>query len=109
DAKTGKPAWSTPLVGAAAQAYAMTITNGCAGSQNLGAAIATTMAAAVPSGTLVVTASDGVHVLSLADGHDTWNGKIPGAQQVVHEPAIVDDVLRARDLAVPSVMAVGER
>ena len=107
DAKTGKPAWSTPLVGAAAQAYAMTITNGCAGSQNLGAAIATTMAAAVPSGTLVVTASDGVHVLSLADGHDTWNGKIPGAKYVVHDPVIVGSAVYVIDSPPASIGGFG--
>lgn len=89
DAKTGADAWSTPMTGAAARAYSMTITNGCSGSQNLGAAIATTIAAAVPSNTLVVTASDGVHVLSLTTGQDTWNGKIPGAKNVVHDPVIV--------------------
>ena len=89
DAKTGAPGWSTPITGAAAQAYSVVITNGCGGSQNLGAAIATTMAAAIPSGTLVVTASDGVHVLSLANGQDTWNGKIAGAKNTVHDPVIV--------------------
>jgi len=89
DATTGTPGWSTPIVGAAAQAYSLTITNGCSGSQNLGAAIATTLAAAIPSGTLVVTASDGVHVLSLGTGADTWNGKIAGAKYAVHDPVIV--------------------
>jgi len=89
DAATGAPGWSTPITGAAAQAYSLTITNGCSGSQNLGAAIATTMAAAIPSGTLVVTATDGVHVLSLSTGQDTWSGKITGAKYTVHDPVIV--------------------
>ena len=89
DAKTGAPGWSAPITGAAAQAYSLTITNGCSGSQNLGAAIATTMAAAIPSGTLVVTASDGVHVLSLETGQDKWSGKIAGAKYTVHDPVIV--------------------
>jgi outer membrane protein assembly factor BamB len=97
DATTGTPGWSTPLTGAAAQAYSLTITNGCSGSQNLGAAIATTMAAAIPSGTLVVTATGGVHVLSLSTGQDTWSGKIAGAKYTVHDPVIVGKMVYVVD------------
>jgi outer membrane protein assembly factor BamB len=97
DATTGAPGWSTPITGAAAQAYSLNITNGCSGSQNLGAAIATTMAAAIPSGTLVVTASDGVHVLSLSTGQDTWSGKITGAKFKVHDPVIVGKMVYVVD------------
>ncbi len=107
DAKTGKPAWSTPLTGAAARAYTMTITNGCSGSQNLGAAIATTLAAAVPSDTLVVTASDGVHVLSLSTGADTWNGKVTGAKNVVHDPVIVGKTVYVVDSPPSSIGGFG--
>lgn len=107
DAKTGADAWSTPLTGAAAKSYTMVITNGCSGSQNLGAAIATTMAAAVPSGTLVVTASDGVHVLSLETGTDTWSGKVPGTTNVVHDPVIVGKSVYVVDSPPASIGGFG--
>ena len=107
DGKTGAPGWSTPLVGAAAQPYSITITNGCSGSQNLGAAIATTMAAAIPSNTLVVTASDGVHILSLTTGADTWSGKVTGAKYVVHDPVIVGKTLYVVDSPPASLAGFG--
>jgi outer membrane protein assembly factor BamB len=107
DGKTGTPGWSTPLVGAAAQPYSITITNGCSGSQNLGAAIATTMAAAIPSSTLVVTASDGVHILSLTTGADTWSGKVTGAKNVVHDPVIVGKTLYVVDSPPSSLAGFG--
>jgi hypothetical protein len=107
DATTGAPAWSTPLTGAAAHAYTMNITNGCSGSQYLGAAIATSLAAAVPSDTLVVTASDGVHVLSLTTGTDEWNGAVPGAKHAVHDPVIVGKTLYVVDSAVASTSGFG--
>jgi outer membrane protein assembly factor BamB len=97
DATTGSPAWSTPVTGAAAAAYQGTITNGCSGSQNEGAAVATSLAAAVPSGTLVVTASDGIHVLSLATGQDKWHGAVPGATNAVHDPVLVGDMVYVVD------------
>jgi outer membrane protein assembly factor BamB len=89
DATSGKPVWSTPLTGAAAQAFVGMINNGCAGTQTYGGAMATTLAAAVPSGTLVVTASDGIHVLSLTTGQDQWHGAVMGATNVVHDPVLV--------------------
>jgi len=107
DATTGAPAWSTPLTGAAAQAYTITLTNGCAGSQNIGAAIATSLAAAVPSGTLVVTASDGIHILSLATGLDQWHGPVAGATNPVHDPVIVGNVVYVVDSAPMSVGGFG--
>ncbi len=88
-AMTGQPAWSTPITGAAAQPFVGTITNGCAGSQMYGGAMATTLAAAIPSGTLVVTAPDGIHVLSLTMGQDLWHGPVMGATNTVHDPVLV--------------------
>jgi hypothetical protein len=89
DAVSGKPGWSTPLTGAAARPFTGSIMNGCAGSQSYGGAMATTLAAAVPSGTLVVTASDGIHLLSLATGMDVWHGAVMGATNAVHDPVLV--------------------
>ncbi len=107
DAVTGNPSWTTPLTGAAAQAYTMTITNGCSGSQNLGAAIATSLVAAVPSGTLVVTASDGIHVLSLATGQDQWHGAVTGAKNAVHDPVIVGNVVYVVDSPTSGIGGFG--
>lgn len=89
DAMTGKPGWSTPLTGAAAPPFLGGITNGCAGAQSYGGVMATTLAAAVPSGTLVVTASDGIHLLSLSTGMDVWHGPVMGATNAVHDPVLV--------------------
>jgi outer membrane protein assembly factor BamB len=97
DATTGSPAWSTPITGAAAAPWVGTLTNGCAGSQNEGGAVATSIAAAVPSGTLVVTASDGVHVLSLTTGQDKWHGPVTGAVNAVHDPVLVGDMVYVVD------------
>lgn len=99
DAMSGAPAWKTPITGAAAQPYVRQISNGCAGLQTLGGASITTLAAAVPSATLVVTASDGVHVLSLTDGSEKWTGKIPGAKSPVHDPVLVGKTVYVIDSA----------
>ena len=97
DGVSGAPVWSASLTGAAAMGWQGTLTNGCGGSQNEGAATATSMAAAIPSGTLVVTASDGVHVLSLATGKDQWHGAVPGAVNPVHDPVLVGDTVYVVD------------
>ncbi len=107
DAVAGTPMWSTPLTGAAAQAYTITITNGCSGSQNLGAAIATSLAAAIPSNTLVVTAGKSVHILSLTTGQDQWNGVVTGAKNAVHDPVIVGNMVYIVDSPVSSIGGFG--
>lgn len=99
DATTGTAAWTSPVVGAAAQPYQRQISNGCSGLQTLGAATITTLAAALPSGTLVVTASDGIHVLALKDGSAKWSGKIPGAKFAVHDPVLVGKMVYVIDSA----------
>jgi hypothetical protein len=96
DGKTGAPAWTAALPGATAQAFNLMFSGGCvAGSGQwsgnaFGTAVATTtVAAALGSGTVVVTATDGVHVLSLADGSEL--GKVLPAQASgpVRNPVIV--------------------
>lgn len=89
DAMTGAPGWNTPLPGAVSRAYSITITNGCGGSQPLGGAVMTTLAAALGSGTLVVTTATEVHVLSLSTGAETWHGMVPGAMGALHDPVVV--------------------
>jgi hypothetical protein len=108
------PAWSTPLNGAATQPYTFDGPNACSGTVPFGGAVATSLAAAVPSGTLVVTASDGVHILSLTTGTDQWHGAVPGATNPVHDPVIVgnnvyvvDSPLQAADIGI-SVFGPGK-
>ena len=97
DAKTGAPAWTSKVSGAAARAYTIDISNGCSGLQHQGAAIATSIAAALGSGTLIVTGSDGVHVLDLATGVEQWKGAVTGAKGSLHDPIAVGDVVYVVD------------
>ena len=73
--RPARPPGRAPLAGAAAQAFDLMFSGGCvAGSgqwsgNEFGTAVpTTTLAAALGSGTLVVAAPDGVHVLSLSTG-----------------------------------------
>ena len=82
DAATGAPAWTAPI----SRAHALT-------------GHATTLAAALGSATLVVTAGGEVHVLSLADGAESWSGRpMPTAAGAagatdVHSPILVGKAL----------------
>lgn len=104
DAKTGAPAWTAPVTGAAAQAFDLMFSGGCvpgsgqwSGNQ-FGAAVATTtLAAALGSGTLVVTASDGIHILSLATGAETWKGMAAQAMGTVINPVVVGSMVYVVD------------
>ena len=58
-----------------------------------GATYSTAMAAALGSGTLLVTAWDGLHLLHLSNGAPVWHGTVTGAGTVV-DPVIVDDPAR---------------
>jgi hypothetical protein len=104
DAATGKPAWSAPITGAEAQAFDLQFSGGCvAGSGQwsgnaFGTTIATTtLAAALGSGTLVVTASDGIHLLALATGSETWSGMPAQAVGAVKNPSIVNGAVYVID------------
>jgi hypothetical protein len=96
DAKTGTAGWTAAVTGAQAQAGNLMFSGGCvAGSgqwtgNNFGTSVPTaTLAAALGSGTLIVTAPDGVHVLSLATGAESWKGVISQAVGAVMNPTIV--------------------
>ena len=58
------------------------------------------MAAALSSKTLVVTASDGLHVLALATGTDLWHGKVAGVPDQVGNPVIVNDPVKGATIYV---------
>ena len=92
DAATGKPAWSAPLVRAALHGSDNATVNfvSCpsAGEPNA-SPITTTLAAATASNTLIVTAADAIHVLSLDSGIEL--GKHALAQAT--NPIIVGDRL----------------
>jgi outer membrane protein assembly factor BamB len=107
DAKTGAPGWTAKMTGAAARAYTITITNGCSGTQNQGAAIATSIAVAEASKTVVVTAGDGIHVLDLTTGTEQWSGKVAGAKTAVHDPVMVGDTLYVVDSSPSSIGGFG--
>ncbi|MFT3771103.1 MAG: PQQ-binding-like beta-propeller repeat protein [Minicystis sp.] len=104
DAATGKDAWTATVTGAAAQAFNLMFSGGCvAGSgqwsgNQFGTAVATTtLAAAAGNGTLVVTAFDGVHLLSIADGKETWTGMPAQASGPVRNPVIVGSTVYVVD------------
>jgi hypothetical protein len=78
DAATGAKVWSAPVAGAT--------------SQFEGTPLATSaISAALGSGTLVVTSrTDGIHLLSLADGRELWHLIIPPTTWV-RDPIIVNE------------------
>ena len=85
---TGKDAWKSPAV-AYASSFAGAIGNGCGGNIAAGGARQTTMAAALATSTLVVTAQDGLHILSLADGSDTYKLVLDGGFAGLRDPVLV--------------------
>jgi outer membrane protein assembly factor BamB len=100
DAKDGSKKWSAPVSGAAAPfatiTYGSTIRWTSAHPDGVspavmqaGIAATTTMAAALDSQTLVVTAGTAIHVLSLSDGHEVWSGGVSKAIGSVREPVII--------------------
>jgi hypothetical protein len=120
NASSGAKSWSSAaLTGAAAHLYS-TYQGGNCGSVRIPVTpttSSTTIAAALGSRTLVVTASDGVHVLSLGTGADLWHGRIAGITGTASNPVIVNDPSRGAivyvedtgklyALAPPPVLAV---
>jgi hypothetical protein len=97
DAATGMPAWTAAMISASEPPTTTSFTGGCAGLVSVGGPILTSMAAALGSNTLIVTARDGVHVLSLTDGTDRWHGAIAGAMGAVHDPVPIGNVVYVTD------------
>ncbi|MDQ6780115.1 MAG: PQQ-like beta-propeller repeat protein [Candidatus Eremiobacteraeota bacterium] len=81
DSATGRLVWTSPV-------------------QPAGYGMLTGMCAALASNTLVVTANDGLHVLSLANGGALWHGTVAGAQGTVMNPVIVNDPARGATVYV---------
>ena len=122
DASTGAKRWSSaPLSGVAMHWYAGT-QGGTCGYVQIPTAYGPTssIAAALGSRTLVVTASDGIHILALATGANVWSGRPAGVPGIVGNPVIVNDPARGAvvyvedygklyALAPPPVLAVAGR
>jgi hypothetical protein len=96
NAATGAKSWSSAaLNGVATHWYGGTQGGNCGYVQIPTAYGATsTIAAALGSRTLIVTASDGIHVLDLATGADLWHGRPAGISGIVGNPVIVNDPAR---------------
>ncbi len=75
-AATGVRVWKTTVAGLTTYSQGSTTTY---------------LAAALGSGTLIATASNGIHVLSLLTGADLWHGTATGASGTPHDPVIVND------------------
>jgi hypothetical protein len=122
DASTGAKRWSSaPLSGVAMHWYAG-MQGGTCGYVQIPTAYGPTssIAAALGSRTLVVTASDGIHILALATGANVWSGRPAGVPGIVGNPVIVNDPARGAvvyvedygklyALAPPPVLAVAGR
>ncbi|MDQ2768658.1 MAG: PQQ-binding-like beta-propeller repeat protein [Gemmatimonadota bacterium] len=96
NATSGVKSWSSgALSGAAAHLYS-TYQGGSCGNVQIPVmpGSSTTIAAALGSRTLVVTASDGVHILALGTGADLWHGRIAGISGTASNPVIVNDPSR---------------
>ena len=121
-ASSGAKSWSSAaLSGAAAHLYS-TYQGGSCGSVQIPVipGSSTTIAAALGSRTLVVTASDGVHILALGTGTDLWHGRIAGITGTASNPVIMNDPTRGAivyvedygklyALAPPPVLAIVSR
>lgn len=98
-ANNGKPAWSANNLDAAEPEYSG---SGpffeCPGSNVAWATMPfTSLAAALGSQSLIVTAKDGIHILALSDGQDLWHGSPFGVVGPLRNPIIVDHTVYAID------------
>jgi PQQ-like domain len=96
---TGAPAWTASGVSASASAhtFAGAFDNCKQSTIDFGSLPNTSLAAALGSNSLVVTAKDAVHILSLADGSDQWHGTPAKVTGPLRNPVIVGRTLYAVD------------
>ena len=96
DASTGARSWSSAALSGAAAHWYSTYQGGSCGSVQIPVAYGptTTIAAALGSRTLVVTAYDGIHILALGTGVDLWHGRVTGIPGNVGNPVIVNDPVK---------------
>ena len=98
---TGKIVWSTSIPGVDAH-WSETYQGGSCGVIQIPVAgyASATMVAALSSRTLIVTAPDGIHVLSLLNGQDLWHGTPSGISNQIGNPIIVNDPVKGATLYV---------
>ena len=96
NATTGTKSWSSAALSGAAAHWSSTFQGGNCGNVQIPVSFGATatIAAALGSRTLVVTASDGVHILALGTGAELWHGRISGIAGTVGNPVIVNDPAR---------------
>jgi hypothetical protein len=102
NASTGAKSWSSAAISGAAAHWYSTYQGGSCGNVQIPVAYGgtATMAAALGSRTLVVTAGDGVHILALGTGVDLWHGRIAGVTGTATNPVIVNDPVRGATVYV---------
>ena len=95
-ASTGAKSWSSAALSGVATHWYPGTQGGTCGYVPIPTAYgpSTSIAAALGSRTLVVTAYDGVHILALATGAQLWGGKPAGIVGSVANPIIVNDPVR---------------
>jgi hypothetical protein len=101
NAASGATAWTVPNVVAPVgdkPGSSPFNTGVCAMSIAWAAMSYSSIAAALGSGSLVVTAKDAVHIISLTDGSDLWHGTPMGITGPMRNPVIVGHTLYAVDL-----------
>ena len=98
---TGKMVWSASIPGVDAH-WSLTYQGGACGFTPIPVAgySSATMVAALSSRTLIVTAPDGIHILSLLTGQDLWHGKPSGISNQIGNPIIVNDPVKGATLYV---------
>jgi hypothetical protein len=98
---TGAVVWSASIPNAAAH-WSETYQSGGCGLIEIPVAgqSSATLAVALSSRTLIVTAPDGFHILSLATGADLWHGTPTGVSNQVGNPIIVNDPVKGATLYV---------
>jgi len=96
NATTGVRSWSSAALSGVAAHWSSTFQGGTCGNVQIPVSFGATatIAAALGSRTLVVTASDGIHVLALGTGVDLWHGRVAGIAGAAGNPVIVNDPAR---------------
>jgi outer membrane protein assembly factor BamB len=96
NATTGAKSWSSAVLNGVATHWYPGSQGGTCGYVQIPTAYGatTTIAAALGSRTLVVTANDGIHILALGTGADVWHGRPAGVPGIVSNPVIVNDPAR---------------
>ncbi len=97
DVTNGSRKWTSGTLSGADAHWGSTYQGGSCGAVQIpegSTSATTTLAAALGSNTLIVTAYDGIHILSLANGNELWKGTVPQSSGRVRNPVIVNDPVK---------------